>query len=202
MGALWNELKNLRQYWNIKKFLQALIFGLLFTLLDTGTDFDFANAIPDDDFASKGVKFFTYTFIALPGVMLSFSALQSLVREWWKRNCGSEVPGWLRALLNAAALFLQMSFCTGLLIVPFSLTRAQLSDPASAPIIQGYEITINIIFEGSRHPNFMNPFEYGQSFIGKSFPKRIGTLTPPNPKILRGGTMCPPRYLIPQNRPG
>ena len=74
--------------------------------------------------------------------MLSFSALQSLVREWWKRNCGSEVPGWLRALLNAAALFLQMSFCTGLLIVPFSLTRAQLSDPVSAPIIQGYEITI------------------------------------------------------------
>ena len=27
----------------------------------------------------------------------------------------------------------------------------------------------NIIFEGSRHPNFMNPFEHGQSFIGKSF---------------------------------
>ena len=41
----------------------------------------------------------------------------------------------------------------------------------------------------------MNPFKYGQSFIGKSFPKRIGTLNPPNPKILKGGTMCPaPRY--------
>ena len=26
--------------------------------------------------------------------------------------------------------------------MPFSLTRAQLSDPASAPIIQGYEITM------------------------------------------------------------
>ena len=39
----------------------------------------------------------------------------------------------------------------------------------------------DIILEGSGHPNFMNPFEYGQSFIGKSFPKRIGTLTPPNP---------------------
>ena len=90
MGALWNELKNLRQYWNIKKFLQALIFGLLFTLLDTGTDFDFANAIPDDDFASKGVKFFTYTFIALPGIMLGFSAVQSLLRELWNRRCGSE----------------------------------------------------------------------------------------------------------------
>ena len=31
----------------------------------------------------------------------------------------------------------------------------------------------------------MKPFEYGQLYIGKSFPKRIGTLTPPNPKIFR-----------------
>ena len=50
----------------------------------------------------------------------------------------------------------------------------------------------NIFLEGSGHPNFMNPFEYGKSFLGKSFPKKIGTLTPPNPKIFRGGTMCPP----------
>ena len=52
-----------------------------------------------------------------------------------------------------------------------------------------------VIFEGSRHPNFLNPFEYGQSFIGKSFSKRIGTLTTPNPEILRGGTMCPPPHI-------
>ena len=31
----------------------------------------------------------------------------------------------------------------------------------------------NIIWEGSRHPNIMNPFDYGQSFIGKSFPKEL-----------------------------
>ena len=41
----------------------------------------------------------------------------------------------------------------------------------------------NIILEVSRYPNFTNPFELGQSFIGKWFPKRIGTLTPSNPKI-------------------
>ena len=35
----------------------------------------------------------------------------------------------------------------------------------------------NIFLEGSRHPNFMNPFEYGTSFYNKSFPKRIGKLT-------------------------
>ena len=50
----------------------------------------------------------------------------------------------------------------------------------------------NIFLEGSRHPNFMNPFEYGKSCPGKSFATRIGTLTPPNQKIFRGGTMCTP----------
>ena len=43
--------------------------------------------------------------------------------------------------------------------------------------------------EGFGHPNLMNPFEYGKSLPGKSFPKRIGTLTPPNPKIFRRGSL-------------
>ena len=38
----------------------------------------------------------------------------------------------------------------------------------------------------------MNPFVYAKSFHNKSYPKRIGTLTPPNPKI----------SLIHQKRPG
>ena len=36
--------------------------------------------------------------------------------------------------------------------------------------MRGGELKSNIISEGSRHLNFMNPFEYGQSFIGQSFP--------------------------------
>ena len=49
----------------------------------------------------------------------------------------------------------------------------------------------------------MNPFVYGKSPLGKSFPIRIGTLTLPNPKIFRGGhNVPPPRSLIHQNRPG
>ena len=38
--------------------------------------------------------------------------------------------------------------------------------------------------EVSRHPNFMNPFEFVKFFYNQSFPKRIGTLTPPNPWFL------------------
>ena len=61
----------------------------------------------------------------------------------------------------------------------------------------------NIFLEGSWHPNFMNPFEYGKSCLGKSVPTRIGTQTPPNPKIQCGHNVpSPPGSLIHQNRPG
>ena len=38
-----------------------------------------------------------------------------------------------------------------------------------------------IILEDSRHPNFMNSFEYGKVTHNKSFPKRIG----PPPLVFR-----------------
>ena len=34
------------------------------------------------------------------------------------------------------------------------------------PLDQQKNQKSNIILEGSRHPKFMNPFEYGQAFIG------------------------------------
>ena len=37
----------------------------------------------------------------------------------------------------------------------------------------------------------MNPFEYGKSFLGKSFPTRILTLSPPNPKMGLGIVIFP-----------
>ena len=40
--------------------------------------------------------------------------------------------------------------------------------------------------EGSRHPNFMNPFEYGQTFLGKSFPKKWNP-NPTQPEGTKGG---------------
>ena len=50
--------------------------------------------------------------------MLSFSALQSLVRKLWNRMCGSEVQSCFGAPVNAVALFLQVVLCTGLIVVP------------------------------------------------------------------------------------
>jgi len=45
-----NELKNWRlsEHWNTKKFFRALIFGLLFTFLDTVTDIVSARSVPDE----------------------------------------------------------------------------------------------------------------------------------------------------------
>ena len=188
MGALWNELKNWRrsEHWNTKKFFQALIFGLLFTFLDTVTDIVFARSVPDwcpdlgisesiqnntikicEELSGRSVlfhqrigihgsqnhcghffspvKFAAYTFIALPGIMLSFSALHSILRELWKRICGSEVPGCLAAVINATALLLQMSLCTGLVLLPLFSVDLEIQkkcSPAFESIIEGFETTI------------------------------------------------------------
>ena len=188
MGALLNELKNWRlsEHWNTTKFFRVLIFGLLFTFLDTVTDIVFARSVPDEcpdsgfserisnnfiikiceeisgsllfqkrmgigsdnhcgHFFSKGVKIAAFTFIALPGIMLSFSALHRIFRELWKRICGSEVSGCLAAVINAAALLLQMSLCTGLVLVPLFSGDLEIQKkcyPAFEPIIDGFEITL------------------------------------------------------------
>ena len=182
MGALWHEIKNWRrsEHWDSRKFFQALILGLAFTLLDTGTDLVFARSVPDECpdsrfsamaknitsicqkevngsqqfqrmgievqnhcgfIPSKSIKLSTYTFIALPGIMLSFSALHSLTRGLWKRNCGgAKVPGWLQAVLNAAALFLQMSICTGLvLVLMMNIGALKVCIPILKPILDGHE---------------------------------------------------------------
>ena len=138
MRAFWKELKEWRKHWSPNKFFQALVFGLLFSVLDMETDFVFAWSVPDEcptgsdallqrgttnlnhcgHFVSKGVKYCTFTFIALPGVMLAFSALQSLFVELWDACSGPKVPGYLQAVMNVVALTLQTSLCIALNIVP------------------------------------------------------------------------------------
>ena len=173
MGALWKELKDWRtsEHWNTRKFFQALIFGLILTLGDTGTDFVFARSVPDEcpeektflmcgqglnasqrigigyhdhcgHLLSKGVKFSTYTFIALPGIMLSFSVFQSMVGKLMRRCSASEVPGWIA---NSIVLSLQMALFTGLIFVPLqwgSMEYLKSCYPVLKPIIEGYEPTI------------------------------------------------------------
>ena len=98
--ALWREILNWRRHWNLRSFFEALIFGLLFTLLDTGTDFNFAWSVPEICATNsvsiefdpiglnpcgivdyKDVEYSTYTVIALPGLFFAFSLLQKLSKD-------------------------------------------------------------------------------------------------------------------------
>ena len=127
MGALWREIKDNGPHWNTRRFFQALIFGLLFTLLDTGTDLSFAWNVPDECplnrpaeelfktpcgiLYPKAVEFMTYTFIALPGVILGFSALQSLAA---RKMAAGKINGKFQAVANFVALFIQGSVYAGM----------------------------------------------------------------------------------------
>ena len=137
-------MREWRKHWSAKKFLQALVFGLLFSVLDMETDFAFAWSVPDKcpqrggrveqdaftdhcgHFVSKAVKYCTFSFIALPGAMLAFSAAQNLIFNLWERYSerysGRKVPRCLQAVINgvmnAVALILQTSLCIGLTILP------------------------------------------------------------------------------------
>ena len=121
--ALWREILNWRRHWNLRSFFEALIFGLLFTLLDTGTDFKFAWSVPEicsTDSVSiefdpiglnpcgivdyKDVEYSTYTVIALPGLFFAFSLLQKLSKDLMSWITGGEAEGCFKA--TAISLFL------------------------------------------------------------------------------------------------
>jgi len=157
LGALWREVREWRRHWRTKSFFQALVFGLLFTLLDTGTDFIFAWSVPDEctDFgpwdpsdpcgniAPENVEFLTYTFIALPGILLGFSAFQRLVAGLaarWCCCCGGKSYETLQAMANFVALLIQ-----GFLSVGLFYAAAQSTDwteKVPPGVSQVYDFTI------------------------------------------------------------
>ena len=48
---------------------------------------------------------------------------------------------------------------------------------SQTPLDQPKISKVKHYLEGSRHPNFMNPFECGKSFLENLFPKIFGILT-------------------------
>ena len=86
LTKLWEELKNWKRDYKKSTFFQALLFGLLASLFDCGTDFYSTWNVPKDcqhdyytlnfqthvstpsgAFHYKNVEAFTYSAIALPG---------------------------------------------------------------------------------------------------------------------------------------
>ena len=133
--ALCREILNWRQHWNHRSFFEALIFGLLFTLLDTGTDFKFAWSVPEicsTDSVSiefdpiglnpcgivdyKDVEYSTYTVIALPGLFFAFSLLQKLSKDLMSWITGGERMEALKPLPFPCSFSAKSSFCSSCIL--------------------------------------------------------------------------------------
>ena len=126
-GALWRELKDWRKHWSTRKFFQGLFLGLVFTLLDTGTDFNFAWSVPSEcpvdqtpgNFSfcgplhPKQVELFTYVFISNPALWVGLTSIFNLLWEVISQCCGGQVHRVVKASAEAFAILIQVSFTSG-----------------------------------------------------------------------------------------
>ena len=136
MGKLCSETKDWRKHWKLSSFFNVLIFGLAASIADSGTDLNFAWSLPTDcgnetDFCSvsdfdlirlsspcgiyhsKKVERLTYTFIALPGLLLIFASLQSLLVGLVNKKPRGKVHR-IRGLTKTFAAALEFSLFIGL----------------------------------------------------------------------------------------
>ena len=122
---MWGEVKDWRQHWSTRHFFKAIIFGLAFSLYDTGSDFFFARSVPKvcrgnqtpnpcGKMIPKMVELLTYTFIALPGLLLGFSGLQGLATRLTARCCAGQIPEKLQDVANFLTLLIEVSLTAGL----------------------------------------------------------------------------------------
>ena len=138
-------------HWKTSGFLKAILFSFVFSLLDTGTDFNFAWNVPTDcpsdafpdPFAEspcgmihpKKVEFLTYTYIAAPGILFSISAGSCLLKGWIYKCCGRKVP-------EVLALFAQTCLCFGLFLAAAYNDSWTTLSPTLA---EGYAYTIQAL---------------------------------------------------------
>ena len=90
--------------------------------------------------SSTGVEFLTYTFIALPGILLGFSALQSLVTGLAASCCKGKSPAKLQAVANFVALFIQVGLSAGLFYA--GAFHNIWTEEVPPSVTQGYEFSI------------------------------------------------------------
>jgi len=158
INVLWNEARDWRKHWDKKTFWKVVLFSFIFSLLDTGTDFNFAWSVPRDcpewhnltqisDVISgpcgiikpKNVELLTYFFIAAPGFLLGFSALQQLFADLMP--CGKAHPGVI-ILTNIAAVSVEIALFFGLFVASalFNLWTKEVPSLGN-----GYEYTLKTI---------------------------------------------------------
>ena len=135
-SKVWKELKEWKSNWKKSMFFKALVFGLSTSLFDCGADFYFAWTVPEDcgiqdvhdlDFTTyvstpcgttpyEGVEAWTYTAIALPGILLGISGIQRLMKHIASKCWPGHIHWFIRGSVNVISLALEVLFCVMLLI--------------------------------------------------------------------------------------
>ena len=130
-SKIWRELKDWKSNWKKSTFFKALVFGLAASLFDCGSDFYFAWTVPEDcrhregaginlrthfltpcgTLNFKGVEAFTYTAIALPGILLGISGIQRLLRHIVSRCYPGQIHWCIRGMANTILLAGEHLFC-------------------------------------------------------------------------------------------
>ena len=142
----------------MKTFFTAVLFSFIFSLHDTGTDFNFAWSVPTDCpewhnlsqidavmtgpcglVKAKNVELLTYFFIAAPGLLLGFSSFHYVLANLVPCR---KSPRTVRILGNVTAMSLQIASFFGLFIASAlsNLWTKELPDLAS-----GYEHTLKTL---------------------------------------------------------
>ena len=171
--VLWKEARDWRRHWDTKTFWKVVLSSFIFSLLDTGTDFNFAWSVPKDcpewhnltqisDVMSgpcgivppKNVELLTYFFIAAPGFLLGFSAMQQLFADLMP--CG-KAHTCVRILTNIAAVSVEIALFFGLFVASALFDSWTEEVPSLG---NGYEYTLKTIAYLSAASNL------GVKFVG------------------------------------
>ena len=99
------------------------------------------------------------------------------LNPFWPKGGGAKVI----SLEKGITLFTQLSYLVSLKKEYPNFIREDPYELGQTPLRQTKVSKVKHFLEGSGHPKFMKPFEYGKSLSDKSFPKWIGTLSQPKP---------------------
>ena len=156
MRMIWKEMKEWRKHWSCGIFFLGLVFGLGVSLFDFGTDFNFAWSVEEDcgfeeteryNFDSpcgsvhyKNAERLTFTFIAYPGIFLSFAAIHRVVKELVSWCQGGEVQGLGQRLARVAVISFEVCVFFGLFAA--AMWNDEWSKTTTPSTVKVYDYTI------------------------------------------------------------
>ena len=132
---MWRELKDWKSNWKKSTFFQALVFGLAASFFDCGTDFYFAWTVPGEcshegaelDFRIyvstpcgtipfNTVEAWTYTAIALPGILLGIAGIQHRLKDIVFKCYPGQIHWCIKGTANVISIAIEALFCVLLIL--------------------------------------------------------------------------------------